>query len=122
MSVGAGVGVGTGVAVTALFDATADVRVAEFSADDCCLGLAGWTETVTELGAPDCGTSSLCTSPLATCGAEIGVLTTSVAAGVRLDDGFDGHKAVNTAAITTNAPASIPPTCHVEKRGSGSGT
>ena len=123
---GAGVGVGvsadTGVVVADPFDTTDNVRVAEFSAGDCRLGLDNEAEAITELGAPDCGTADLCTSLLATCDVEIGVLATSAAAGVRLDDGCDGHKTINIAAMTTNAPATIPTSCHVEKRGSGSGT
>ena len=38
------------------------------------------------------------------------------------DSGSDGHIAISTTAIRTTAMASIPATCHREKRGSGSGT
>ena len=116
-----GVSVDTGVVVADPFDTNADVRVAVLSADDFCLGLAVGAEASTELGAPDGDTSSLCASPLATFDVEIGVLTISATAGERLDGGSDGHRTLNMAAMTTNAPATIPPTCHAEKRGSGSG-
>ena len=122
MGTGVGVSADTGVVVTDPFDTNADVGVAVFSADDCCLGLDDEAKAITELGAPDGDTSSLCASPLATCDVEIGVLATSAAAGVRLNDGSDGHRTLNMAAMTTNAPATISPSCHVEKRGSGSGT
>lgn len=119
---GAGVGVDTDVVVADPFDTNADVRVAVFSADDFCLGLAVGAKAITELGAPGGDTSSLCASPLATCDVEIGVLATSVAAGVRLNDGSDGHKTISMEKMTANAAVSIALTCHAEKRGSDSGT